>query len=69
MDRTPVHNFTKLEVMEVSNRRNLDPSIGSLVMLTQRAGSNYFQFSMRPAQARFLAKALMQHADYLDDME
>ena len=69
MDRTPVHNFTKLEAIEVSSHSDYDARIGAIVSLTQRAGSNYFQFSMRPAQARFLAKALMQHADHLDDME
>lgn len=64
---TIIYNFTKLESIEVSDS-NFD-TIGPLVTLKQKASSCWFSFSMTPNQARYMAKALIEHADNLEDAE
>ena len=64
---TIIYNFNKLESIEVSDS-NFD-TIGPLVTLKQKASSCWFSFSMTPNQARYMAKALIEHADNLEDAE
>ena len=64
---TIIYNFNKLESIEVSDS-NFD-AIGPLVTLKQKASSCWFSFSMTPNQARYMAKALIEHADNLEDAE
>lgn len=67
MQHTIIYNFNKLESIEVSDS-NFD-TIGPLVTLKQKAGSCWFSFSMTPNQARYMAKALIEHADNLEDAQ
>ena len=64
---TIIYNFNKLESIEVSDS-NFD-TIGPLVTLKQKASSCWFSFSMTPNQARYMAKALIEHADNLEDAQ
>ena len=67
MQQVYVRNFTRTEELEVFS--NSYDNIGPTVSMQQRAGSCWFQFSMNPNQARYLAKALIEHADYIEDAE
>lgn len=62
-----IRNFNKLEELELSSS-SFD-TIGPLVTLKQKASSCWFSFSMTPNQARYIAKALIEHADNLEDAE
>jgi hypothetical protein len=61
---TIIKNFVETHRLEASH--DVHGTCGPLVRLSQQAGSMSFLFSMTPAQARELAKALTHHADALE---
>ena len=69
MDNIVIKNFTKMQELHVGSSINEDHRIGALVTVAAHAGSMAMHFSMRPDQARYMAIALIKHAENLDDME
>ena len=66
---TIIKNFTKMQELQISSHINQDQRIGALVSLLIYGGALQLQFSMTPNQARYMAKALIEHADNLEDAE
>ena len=66
---TIIKNFTKMQELQISSTISKDERIGELVSLLVYAGPINMQFSMTPNQARYMAKALIEHADNLEDAE
>lgn len=66
---TIIKNFTKMQELQISSHINQDSRIGALVSLLVYAGPITMQFSMTPNQARYMAQALIEHADKLEDAE
>jgi len=64
--KTLINNFCGSKPIEVSASIHPDPAIGALVDIMQSGGSMRFQHSMKPEQAREMAKALIAAADFLD---
>ena len=66
---TIIKNFTKMQDLHVTSTINEDDRIGALVNLSTYAGAMTMHFSMTPDQARYMAKAMIEHADNLEDAE
>ena len=66
---TIIKNFTGLQELHVNSTISEDTRIGPLVNLSTYAGAMTMHFSMTPDQARYMAKALIEHADKLEDAE
>ena len=66
---TIIKNFTKMQELQISSHIHQDSRIGALVSLLVYAGPINMQFSMTPNQARYMAKALIEHASNLEDTE
>lgn len=66
---TIIKNFTGLQELHVNSTISEDTRIGPLVNLSTYAGAMTMHFSMTPNQARYMAKALIEHADNLEDAE
>lgn len=64
---TIIKNFTGLQELHVTSTISEDDRIGALVSLLVYAGPITMQFSMTPEQARYMAQALIEHADNLED--
>ena len=54
-----IKDFVDMQTIEFEHLHH----VGDYVMITQSAGSMYFQHTMRPEQARFLASALLIAAE------
>lgn len=66
---TIIKNFTKMQELQISSTISQDERIGALVNVLIYSGPLSMQFSMTPNQARYMAKALIEHADNLEDAE
>lgn len=67
--RTEINNFCGGCLITISGHVHPKESIGAVVSITQGYGALSFQHSMRPAQAREMAKALIAAADELDVLQ
>lgn len=69
MENIIIKNFTKMQELHIGSSINEDPRIGALVTVASHSGAMTMHFSMRPDQARYMAQALIKHAEHLDDTE
>lgn len=64
--RTLINNFCGSYPIEIESNLHSDQKIGATVGIYQSHGAMSFQHSMRPAQAREMAVALIAAADELE---